>query len=381
MTLDARARSAANGFRRATEDWVRSTPERLEFERFNRLRHSRQRNARIRVIAVAFTLAILAIFVASRAVPHADRTAAPLARNGRLVFVRFDPRSDEPVGFSIDPDGTDGTQMFFSGFFSGHSEWPHWSPDGTEVAVFCCDDRAAAHLVDPETGEVRELTAVDPDRLEQHCGFAWSPDGRLLACGNLGLTNPRETGIWVIRSSDGGGARQLTSNPGGEDDVGDFSPDGERLVFVRRNETGRPTGLFVVGVDGTGLRRITPQGMILDVFGGSWSPIGDRILFVAKTDRRHRPAIWQVNADGIGLHQLAISPACGGPISDPRSIGCSYPGWSPDGTKFVFTIVTDDGTGSNIAIADADGNGFVQVTHTGDADEADWGTHPTIRNG
>ena len=380
MTLDDRARRAATGFRRATEDWVRSTPERLEFERFNRLRHTRQRNARIRVIAVAFIVAILAVFVASRAVPRADRTAAPPARNGRIVFVRYDPDSHEPVAFSVDPDGTDGTQMFFSGFFSGHSEWPHWSPYGTEVAVFCCGDQEAAHLVDPETAEVRELTPVDPGRLEQHCGFAWSPDGRLLACGNFGLTNPRETGIWVIRSSDGGGARQLTSNPGGEDDVGDFSPDGERLVFIRRAETGAPTGLFVVGVDGSGLQRITPQGMILDLFGGSWSPIGDRILFVARTDRRQRRAIWQVNADGSGLHQLAMSPACGGPISDPVSIGCSYPGWSPDGSRFVFTLVTGNGKESNIAIADADGTDIVQVTRTGDADEADWGTHPTVAN-
>lgn len=380
MNLDARARRAANGFSRATDEWVRSTPERRGFERFERFRKARQRNARIRAVAVAFTLTILAIFVASRAFPRADRTAAPSPRNGRLVFVRFDPGSDEPVAFSVDPDGTDGTQMFFSGFFSGHSEWPHWSPDGTEVAVFCCDDGAAAHLVDPETGEVRELTAVDPGRLEQHCGFAWSPDGRLLACGNFGLTNPRDTGIWVIRSSDGGGAKQLTSNPGGEDDVGDFSPDGARLVFLRRDETERPTGLFVIGADGKGLQRITPKGMILDVFAGSWSPSGDRILFVAKTDRQHRPAIWQVNADGSGLHQVAISPACGGSISDPGSIGCSYPGWSPDGTQFVFTLVTRNGTESNIAIANADGSSVVQVTHTGDADEADWGTHPTIRN-
>jgi Tol biopolymer transport system component len=376
MNLDARARRAGNGLRLATEDWARSTPERLEFERFNRLRHARQRNARIRVMAVAFIVAVLAVFVASRAFPRAERTAAPVPRNGRIVFVRFDPQSDEPVAFSIDPDGTDSAQMFFSGFFSGHSEWPHWSPDGTEVAVFCCGDGVAAHLVNPQTGEVRETPAGDPERLEQHCGFAWSPDGRLLACGNFGLTNPRETGIWVIRSSDGGGARQLTSNPGGEDDVGDFSPDGERLVFVRRAETGRPTGLFVVGVDGSGLRRITPQGMILDVFGGSWSPIDDRILFVAKTNRRDRPAIWRVNADGSGLRQLAMSPACGGPISDPSSIGCSYPGWSPDGTRFVFTLLTDDGARSDIAIANADGTGVIRVTHTGDADEADWGTHP-----
>jgi len=82
----------------------------------------------------------------------------------------------------------------------------------------------------------------------------------------------------------------------------------------------------------------------------------------------------QVNADGSGLHQLPIA-GCVGPIADPNSIDCSYPGWSPDGTKIVFTRTTDDGKRSDIAIVNADGSGLVQITHTGDAGEADWGTH------
>lgn len=378
MTLDARARRAASEFRRAAKEWQTSAPERQSFERFDKFRHTRLQNARVRVIALASALTILAILLAGQTLPRAERPAAPSPRNGRIVFVRSDPLSDEPVAFSMDPDGTDATQMFFSGFFSGHSEWPHWSPDGTEVAIFCCDDAAAAHIVDPDTGGVRTLLAADPGRLEQHCGF-WSPDGRLLACGNFGLKDPRDTGIWTIRSSDGGGSKQITSNPGGEDDVGDFSPHGERLVFVRRDQTGKAIGLFVVGVDGRGLRRITPNGMILDAFGGSWSPTDDRILFVARTDRLHRHTVWVVNSDGSGLRELVISSGCGGSVSDPTSTRCSYPGWSPDGRKIVFTRVVE-GTESNIAIANADGSGVGQITKTGDADEADWGTHATGPN-
>ena len=381
MTLDKLARRAANEFRRDAEDWGRSAPERRSFERFERFRRIRERNARVRIIVVACALAIVAVFFGAHAVPRGERPAAPPPRNGRIVFVRFDPHSGEPVAFSMDPDGTDATQMFFSGFFSGHSEWPHWSPDGTRVAIFCCDHPVAAQIVNPDTGGFHEFPNTDPGRLEEHCGFAWSPDGRLLACGNFGLTNPHETGVWTIRSSDGRGLKQLTSNPGGEDDPGDFSPDGKRLVFVRRDENGKATALFVVGVDGSGLRRITPNGMIVDGFRSSWSPTGDQILFVARTDRHHLPAIWEVSADGSGLHQLPISPVCGGPVSDPTSTGCSYPGWSPDGKKIVFTRTTLNGKRSNIAIVNADGSGLVQITHSGDAGEADWGTHPTVPNG
>jgi TolB protein len=374
VSLDARARRAAHDFRRAVEDLDRSAAERASFERFDGSRRRRQRNARVGVTLLASVIAIIAMIFATRAFPRAEQPAVPPATNGRIAFVRYDPAYGQPVAFTMDPDGSDATQMFFTGAW-GHSEWPHWSPDGTRVAVFCCDEPGvAAHIVNPDTGEIGRLPLMDPGGLEEDCGSAWSPDGQLIACGNFGLTNPRNTGVWTIRSSDGG-LKQLTSNPGREDDPGDFSPDGKRLVFVRADQAEDASGLFVVRTDGSGLRRITPDGMNLDVFGGSWSPAGDRILFVARTDVDHRRAIWEVNADGSDLHQLPVA-GCGGPIADPDSTDCSYPGWSPDGTKIVFTRATNDGKRSDIAIVNADGSGLVQITHTGDADEADWGTHP-----
>lgn len=291
--------------------------------------------------------------------------------NGRIAFVRFSPSG--PVSYTMDPDGSQVRQLFSS----SHAEWPHWSPDGSQISIFCCDDGMAAHIVDPDTGDFRELAPPDPT-LEVHCG-QWSADGQRLACESFGLTDPRRTGVWTIRSTDGGGLTQITSNPGGDDIPGDFSPDGKRLVLVRSGANGQPVGIFVVKVNGSGLRQVTPPRMLVDwQFGGSWSPSGDHILFVAQADPNHRRAIWEVNADGSGLHQLPIAPACGGSFSDHRSIGCSYPGWSPDGTRIVFTRVTANGTRSNIYTVRPDGSGLSQVTGTGDADEADWGTHPLL---
>jgi Tol biopolymer transport system component len=295
---------------------------------------------------------------------------AKIQPNGRIVFTRYDVRVGGVVSYTMDPDGSHVQQLFFN----GHSEWPHWSPDGSQIAIFCCDDGMVAHIVDVDTGAFRELAPSDPT-LENHCGFAWSPDGSLLACSGFGLTDPRRNGIYTIRASDGHGVTQITSNPGGEDNPGDFSPDGSRIVFERNDPQGNGLGLFVVRLDGGGIRRLTPRSMVVDGFGGSWSPTGNHIVFVARTDQGHRRAIWEVNADGSGLHQLPVTPACGGAISDPRSIACFWPGWSPDGTHIVFTRVTAHGTRSNICVVDADGSDLVQITNTGDADEADWGTH------
>ena len=91
----------------------------------------------------------------------------------------------------------------------------------------------------------------------------WSPDGKRLACGGFGEPDSSRNGIYTIRSSDGGGLTRMTSNPGGEDMPGDYSPDGKRLVFARFDQNGDPVGLYVVKTDGSHLRPITPSGTIV----------------------------------------------------------------------------------------------------------------------
>jgi Tol biopolymer transport system component len=136
-------------------------------------------------------------------------------------------------------------------------------------------------------------------------------------------------------------------------------------------------GIFVARLNGSAPRQITPPGMIVDdFFGGSWSPNGNEILFAARSAADHRLAIWVVDADRGGLNQLPIAPACGGAFSNRRSMSCFQPGWSPDGTKIVFTRISANGTQENIYTVNADGGGLTQVTRTGRAEQPDWGPHP-----
>jgi Tol biopolymer transport system component len=289
--------------------------------------------------------------------------------NGLIVFTRSDPLLGQST-YTVNPDGSHVTQLFSD----APSEFGHWSPDGAQVSIFCCDDGMAAHIVDYDSGSLRVLAPPDPT-LETHCA-QWSADGQRLACESEGLTDPSRNGIHTIRSSDGGGLTRITTNPGGVDIPGDFSPDGKRMVFVRNAPNG-PVGIFVVKLNGSGLGQITPPGMIVrDGFGGSWSPNGNKILFVARATPDHRLAIWVVDADGSGLHQLPITPACGGEFSDPRSISCLDPVWSPDGTKIVFVRTSAHGTQRNIYTVNADGSGLFRVTNTGGATQPDWGPHP-----
>ena len=134
----------------------------------------------------------------------------------------------------------------------------------------------------------------------------------------------------------------------------------------------RPVGVYVTNVDGSELRQLTPTDMILDDSGhaGSWSPNGNDILFVARESEDHHKAIWIVNADSGATEQLPITPACGGPLSEPDAFGCYSPSWSPDGDRIVFARF--DGSGESIYIVNADGSGLVQVTD-GEDDQPDWG--------
>jgi Tol biopolymer transport system component len=303
-------------------------------------------------------------------------TGAASKPEGRIVFNRGEGGTENIVTYTINPDGSDEQQLFLD----GASENPRWSPDGTEVHISCCGDGMVAHFIDPVTGDLRSLEPPDP-AVELFCGGAWSPDGERVACEGYGVRDPSRNGLHWVRSSDGSGLEQITSNPVGEDIPGDFSPDGERLVFVRRAENGR-VGIFVTNVDGSGLRRISGRDQLVDdIFGGSWSPDGNQILFVARETEDHHKAIWVVNADGSSPHPLRIDGTCGGPLSDPGSFGCYSPSWSPDGTKIVFVRSTPDpsapaGFHENVSTVSADGTDLIQVTDGGFDDNPDWGTPP-----
>lgn len=274
------------------------------------------------------------------------------------MFNRGDVGEGESFVYAMNPDGSGITKLFDGSAFGAR-----WAPDGSEISLFCCGDGMAAHFVNVKTGELRTFKQPDP-ALEAFCGGAWSPDGRRIACEIFGVDDPTKNGIYTVRVTDGGGLTRITSNPGGADMAGDFSPDGKRLVFVRaRNE--RPVGIFVVNIDGSGLRPLTPKRMILDAsgFSGSWSPTGNDILFVAHQGVGGPKRIWIVNADGGAPRELPIAAQC--------RFGCYSPSWSPDGTQIVF--VRHDGSVESIHLVNPDGSGLVQVSES-EGDNPDWGT-------
>jgi Tol biopolymer transport system component len=317
---------------------------------------------RARIPALIALVAVAAI----AAVTATPAAAKPPGTNGKIVTGSDNLVTGEEQVYTVDPDGTD-QQLVYN-----NSEVGQWSPDGTRIVLLTQLDPPQVLLFNVDNGSTVYFGLPDtlyPD-LALFC-TVWSPDGARLACEGFGHTDESLNGVYTLRSSDGSDLQQVTSAPFGDDCPADYSPNGKRLLISNG-------AIAVIHSDGSGQQQITPPGMFSDFCSGSWSPQGNEIVFSAKVpDFHYHSSIWVVHSDGSGLRQIPVPGPCGGPSSDPTTIGCSYPLWSPDGKKIVFGRRAGNEQ-RDLYTVNADGSGLFQVTHTPNISEGngDWGTHP-----
>jgi hypothetical protein len=318
MTLDTRARRAAQGIHRAVEVMEMSTSTKGpgNVERFDRFRDRKQRNRRIGALLVAAMIAIAAIIATTNALERSDTEipVTPPSQSGRIVFGEGDRHGVTRV-YTMNPDGTDVRALAPSGYVTYpdgslqpittsttvESECMSWTPDGSRILI---DVQAINGL-----GLGSGLATINADGTgytelplqEIGCG-ALSPDGTRFVAERRGPTK----GIYTVRASDGGDLVRLTNFEGTD---ASFSPDGTQVVFTPINDS----GLWVVNADSTGLRLIAHNLTVRP----TWSPDGRWILF--ETDGT---AFDIVHPDGSGLQRNAGvgSGAAGGvlPVMVPR---------------------------------------------------------------
>ena len=224
-----------------------------------------------------------------------------------------------------------------------------WSPDGEQIVYTAqrelwvvetdgSDSRMLAHDIEPGDWS--------PDR-------AWSPDGERIVytvAVRDSSGNRVSEELWVV-GVDGSGARRLT------DDFGyrwKWSLDGKDIAYESRTwEYGKwlGTGLWVAGADGSGARRLTSD--VAKSWKWRWSPGGERIAYEVKVRDSSRVVIgtelWVAGADGSGPHQLT------------DNIYHLDWEWSSDGERIAYTATMPDYSGK-LWVVEVDGSGPRRLT-------------------
>jgi len=164
--------------------------------------------------------------------------------------------------------------------------------------------------------------------------------------------------IWIINAN-GTGLRQVTNSQWGACQP-DWSPDGQRLVFIspceENQEVYDTASLFIINADGSGLEELsTSDG---GGFDPAWSPDGKTILFTSVRNI-FRPQIFKIDLDTQEVIRLSVD--------DWRD---SQPEWYPDSSKVLF-VTTRNGP-YQLWTMNADGSEQVRFSASGDL----WDTHP-----
>jgi Tol biopolymer transport system component len=142
---------------------------------------------------------------------------------------------------------------------------PNWSPDGLKVAF----TRHSAPAPDPRNPSEAEIYVINSDATEptqltdndyEERAPQWSPDGsRIVFMARVGTQPGPQPGFnfeICVMNADGTNFVQLTDNAvfdGGPN----FSPDGQKIVFIRSLGPGLGQELFTINADGTNEIQLT----------------------------------------------------------------------------------------------------------------------------
>ncbi len=243
----------------------------------------------------------------------------------------------------------------------GGNFFPKLSPDGKRIVFDSFRDRVAGEPRFTSRLFLMKADGRDQRPLTRGNAATWSPDGKYIAfhASASGATCPVsvpppfpgipgcpdtatalgaatwDSDLFIMRVPDEEDELveapiNITNTPMYIEDDADWSPDGEKIVFVRRlvtddgNPIRRTAEICLLTVATLDVECVTNNN--LDERGPAWSPDGTRITYMCRNPMNNVFEICVMNADGTGQTQLTNNT-----VLDATSA------FSPDGERIVFS--------------------------------------------
>jgi Tol biopolymer transport system component len=259
----------------------------------------------------------LAALVVSMLASLSGRALASGNQDGRVAFTS--DRTGTWQVYTMNPDGSDQVQVTQLTSTPDDLLAPSISPDGRQI-LFNYDNGAGPDLfvINIDGTNLRQLTNDQGSLLPR-----WSPDGKKII-----FTSTSKLGSAVITTiaADGSGHRRVLTTDLWDSFEAIYTPDGKHIVFASQMG-GLISAVWIMDADGSHQRRLT--GAALIGFPWSVSPDGKHILL--QSHQNSPPAldnsIFVMNLDGSGLKRLAKQKQFHHDL---------YPSYSPDGAQIMF---------------------------------------------
>jgi len=310
----------------------------------------------------------IAIGVVGLATVPATSWATFPGTDGRIAF-SSNGAGDRDI-WSVNPDGSNVTNLTAGPSAPAFALEPDWSPDGSQIAFRA--GRAASGEIYTMNADGTGFTQLTSNSVKDYAP-AWSPDGSMIAFAS-NRNDPDPTNcvalsgcnidIFVMPAT-GGTPVQVTFDSGA-DEYPQFSPDGSQIAY--QTDAGGTFATYTVDLATLATTKLTPDSMGAGY--PDYSPDGTKITFADQvlcslTPRKDcKSNVFVMNANGSLVTQLT------------RKFGNNlYPKWSPQGDRIVFSHHSLGQKPQQIYTMNADGTGITRITRTNDDSfTPDWGS-------